>query len=146
MWNRKHAWSALFGALTAYDALKDLTIEKKKIGFGIGLHCGGCLVYRIAKSGLFRDFAYGIVANTVARLESYTKQMVKTPLLMSGHFKDVLYNQDPHKFSQIEHNILCISNNRFLINDTKPNGHMLYTLKNLDKDNNAQGMLNLIQG
>ncbi|MGO8925750.1 MAG: hypothetical protein ACLQU3_02475 [Limisphaerales bacterium] len=144
MWNAKHAWSALFGALTAYGVLKNLIIGKERLGFGIGLHCGGCLVYRVKQSGLFRDFAYGIVANTAARVESYTKQMVNTPLLMTGHFNNVLEEQDPSTYLKIKDNIHRISDTRFLLNDSKAKGHVLYTIKDLDEHGIAGGMLNVI--
>ena len=143
MWGHKHAWSALFAALTAYINLLDLTIDGKKIGFGIGIHSGGCLVYRAFKDGMYRDFIYGIVANSAARLESYTKQLAHTPLLLSGNFKDVLKNEDHDKFSKIENSILSISKKRFLIHDEKPNGHKLYTIKNLNKNSAAIEMLKL---
>lgn len=112
----------------------DLKIYDLPFDFGIGLHSGSSIVYR--KLEINRDFMYGIVLNSAARLESFTKTFESCNFLLTGHFKDVLEKQ----FNKIEytkkHNINFktwfeeiaskISDQRFLINDHHPKGHILY--------------------
>src|SRR5882724_2129973 len=76
------------------DHLNNLKTWSKEIGhdlnlgFGIGLHTGGSLVYNNEKVG--RNFVFGIVLNTASRVESYTKQFTELSLLFTHNFISIL--------------------------------------------------------
>lgn len=111
--------------------LKDEYAKKNDIGFGIGLHTGGCLIYRI--SPLKRDFVFGIVANTAARVEKFTKNLKISKkihqndpqLVFTGNFKKNLVSLLDDKQKK---QIAPISEYRLFLNDGKNEGHLLYTL------------------
>jgi hypothetical protein len=99
-WDETHAWRALKIAVAIRELLNkstnrynrfiknDLQREDITFGFGLALHSGGSIICRY--SDIHRDFMYGVVLNTTARLESFTKTFADCNLLLSGHFKDVL--------------------------------------------------------
>jgi len=73
-WDTNHPLTCLkVGAAINEHLLEDQYVKENNIRFGIGLHTGGSLVYRT--SAPRRDFVFGIVANTVARVEKFTKNL-----------------------------------------------------------------------
>lgn len=135
-WDEHHPLTCIKIASAIYlHLLSDKYAKKNDIGFGIGLHTGGCLIYR--SSVPKRDFVFGIVANTAARVETFTKNLkiaVKKwedvpRLVFTGNFKDCLeelLNDEDKK------RIVRISDYRIFLNDGKDNGHVLYTLATED--------------
>jgi hypothetical protein len=111
----------------------DKYVKRNNIRFGIGLHTGGCLVYRTTVP-IKRDFVFGIVANTVARVESFTKNLkdankhkLDDPrLLLTGNFKEHL---KPLLKNGAKKHIVRVSPYRFHLNDGKDVGHFLYTIQ-----------------
>ena len=133
-WNHTHPLTCLQVALTINNHLsRDCYVTTNKIRFGIGCHTGGCLVYRMPPP-IGRDFVFGIVANTAARVEKFTKLVKdssKHPqddprLVFTGNFKECL---EPWLDLDERQQILRISNYRIDVNDGKEEGHFLYTLK-----------------
>ena len=147
-WDKTHAWTALHIAC-ALAIFLDTELNKYysndlktwseelgddlNLGFGIGLHTGGSLVYNNESIG--RDFVFGIVLNTAARVESYTKQFTGLSLLFTHNFYLYLVKQIDYK-SQKEkdhYNLLIksispVTNYKVDIKDSKSRGHLLYTI------------------
>jgi hypothetical protein len=148
LWTKAHTWDALDIACTVSKFLSeelkiynagelDLwskeTNEKLKLDFGIGLHTGGSLVYEDENSG--KRYAFGIVLNTAARLESFTKNYSNLSLLFTGNFKNHLTGQrglfrDNDKRRGIEwlEKIKPASLLNIDIKDGKTDGHELFTI------------------
>lgn len=131
-WDKDHPLTCLkVGSVINKHLLKDEYAKKNDIGFGIGLHTGGCLIYRI--SPLKRDFVFGIVANTAARVEKFTKNLKISKkihhndpqLVFTGNFKKNLVSLLDDKQKK---QIAPISEYRLFLNDGKNEGHLLYTL------------------
>ncbi len=144
IWNKKHALRALkmASAIDKYliDNLPDIEKEIKidtdfpELEHGIGLHSGSSAIYRYNQNKLSRDFAYGLVINTAARIESLTKVFIDTSFLASGYFIKIFKGQFKNH---------CVGNfdkwasqyfkkvvtNKIDIRDSKEKGHILYTLK-----------------
>jgi hypothetical protein len=144
-WDKTHAWSALSIAASLHpyltDELATLNSELKlpqdlELKFGIGLHSGGCKIYRCQE--LNRFFMYGVVLNTSARLESFTKQFSTVRILLSEYFVKVLNRQYKTKFSQGTFDqwkneaLKQVTTERAMISDAKDAGHILYTIKNME--------------
>lgn len=147
-WNKTHAWSAIRIGIAMHDLINNylhknyetfLTSNKinEKFGFGIGIHCGGSLIYRHKKHN--KDFMFGKVLNTTARLESFTKTYKNINILFTEHFIDVLKKQQVtyNKLSSTENSIKPsdlnkslrrISTDRIEINDAKNEGHLIWTI------------------
>jgi len=147
-WDKTHAWTALNMAcslaifidtvLKVYH-LNDLKTWSEEIGhdldlgFGIGLHTGGSLVYYNDKVG--RNFVFGIVLNTASRVESYTKQFTGLSLLFTHHFylhliKQIDYKSKKEKehYNFLVKSIRPVTNYNVDIKDSKSRGHLLYTI------------------
>jgi hypothetical protein len=131
-WDENHPLTCLKVASVINEhLLKDEYAKQNKIGFGIGLHTGGCLIYRISR--LKKDFVFGIVANTAARVEKFTKNLKKANkkhkndprLVFTGNFKKHLVSLLNEKQKK---QITPISKYRLFLNDGKNEGHLLYTL------------------
>ncbi len=131
-WNEHHPLTCMKVASVIYQHLsKDKYAKKNNIGFGIGLHTGGCLIYRTSVPK--RDFVFGIVANTAARVENFTKNLKDSKknreddprFVFTGNFKEYLEEllKDEEK-----NRIVRISDYRLFLNDGKNDGHLLYTL------------------
>jgi len=131
-WNENHPLPCLIVASVIYQHLSnDQYAKENNIGFGIGLHTGGCLIYRTSVPA--RDFVFGIVANTAARVEKFTKNIKDADkvrnwdprLIFTWNFKDNLEKLlDDEKKKEIRR----ISEYRLYLNDGKNEGHFLYTL------------------
>ena len=147
-WDNTHAWTALNLAcslaifleteLKKYH-LNNLRTWSKEIGhdlnlgFGIGLHTGGSLVYNNEKVG--RNFVFGIVLNTASRVESYTKQFTELSLLFTHHFYIYLKKQIDYKpikerkdYDSLLKNISPVTSYNVDIKDSKSRGHLLYSI------------------
>jgi len=131
-WDTHHPLTCMKVASVIHKHLsKDEYTKKNDIGFGIGLHTGGCLIYRTSVPK--RDFVFGIVANTAARVEKFTKNIKDAGknrqddprLVFTGNFKEYLEQllKDEEKKQ-----IIRISDYRLYLNDGKDDGHLLYTL------------------
>jgi len=131
-WDQHHPLTCLKVACVMHEHLcKARYVKENNIRFGIGLHTGGCLIYRTsAPKG---DFVFGIVANTAARVEKFTKTLrdvEKNPqndprLVFTGNFKRFLEKllDDGEK-----EQIIRISGYRLYLDDGRDEGHFLYTL------------------
>lgn len=147
-WDSEHPKTCLLVAAEIRNYLiKELDEHNKKLSaeneldFGIGVHSGGCTVKRLIlsdKKGEFlrRDYIFGIVANTSARLESFTKKDRKHKFLISGNFKKNLlgkFKEDKAKIPQLRavfgNEKLVEDLGRHDINDGKKKGHKIYALK-----------------
>jgi class 3 adenylate cyclase len=147
-WDKTHAWTALKIACSLAVFL-DTELKKYRLsdlkkwseeigndldlGFGIGLHTGGSLVYNNKKVG--RDFVFGIVLNTASRVESYTKQFTELSLVFTHNFylylvKQVNYKSKKEKehYNFLVKNISPVTNYNVDIKDSKSRGHLLYTI------------------
>lgn len=93
-----HPLTCLKVASMMYEHLskKARYVKDNNIRFGVGLHTLGCLICKAsAPKG---DFVFGIVANTAARVEKFTKNLrdvEKNPqndprLVFTGNFKGSL--------------------------------------------------------
>ncbi len=134
-WNPVHSITCLRVALPLYIYLESTlssynkTLREKykyslSVDFGIGIHCGGCVVYRSEK-----DYVYGIVINTAARLESQTKQPNSPKLLLSGNFKAFFKKQLPESKKKLISGFKRIQPNRIDVKDAKGKGHFCYEIE-----------------
>ena len=152
VWNKTHAWTILDIAcsisiylekrMKEYDVryLKFWTEEYKKdlsIGFGMGMHTGESIVIKEKATNI--KFAYGIVLNTAARTESFTKNFPKVNLLFTKYFKKRLEKQlalleFPQKSNWADYEKMISVVTKFPIDtkDSKSTGHLLYTIKKKD--------------
>lgn len=147
-WDKTHAWTALYLACSVAIFLKtelkkyrsDCLIPWSKelghdidLGFGIGLHTGGSLVYESEKIG--RKFVFGTVLNTASRVESYTRQFTKLFLCLTHNFYAHLKRQTDYKpanvrkdYQSLLKNIIPVTNYNVDIKDSKSRGHLLYSI------------------
>lgn len=152
LWNKTHAWTALGIAcslaiyldkkLAEYNKnhLKpwgDEIDQKLSIAFGMGLHSGGSLVFNHEK--LKRQFALGIVLNSAARIESYTKNFYDLPLLFTKNFVDLLEaqhesteKQSKKEWKHFKSKIKQVTNYNVDVKDSKSHGHLLFTVSKSD--------------
>ena len=150
-WGKAHAWEALKLAVKIEEYLiskkqeYDRFLKKHRIqmefGFGIGLHSGASIVHRYPD--IKKDFMYGYVLNTTARLESFTKTFKDVHLLMSGSFLSVLKNQmdefnktidTPIDYKTfVKDNIRAVTSDKVEIHDSKRGGHSLHTITKANK-------------
>lgn len=147
-WDKTHAWTALHVACSLAVFLEKELIKYHlnylktwseeighdlSLGFGIGLHTGGSLVYNNEKVG--RNFVFGIVLNTASRVESYTKQFTELSLLFTHHFYIYLKKQIDHipikkrkDYDSLLKNISPVTSYNVDIKDSKSRGYLLYTI------------------
>ena len=147
-WDKAHAWTALNLAcslaifleteLKKYNSTTLKTWSKEighdlNLGFGIGLHTGGSLVYNNEKVG--RNFVFGIVLNTASRVESYTKQFTDLSLLFTHNFYLYLEKQIDYKpinekddYNTLLKTISSVTSYNVDIKDSKSRGHLLYSI------------------
>ena len=141
-WDKDHAATALKLACSMGIFLKKKLAEynDKKLSkwsqeinatlsldFGIGLHSGGSLVY----NDMQRNFAFGIVLNTAARVESYTKNFTTLPLLLTKNFVNFLESH-LHPWEKYGKLIKQVTKYNVDIKDSKIEGHLLYTVLEQD--------------
>jgi len=153
LWNKTHSWTLIDVvcslAVFLYKELKEYKtnyldkwskeIEKPlDIGFGIGIHSAGSLIYH--HDSLARQFGYGTVLNSSARVESFTKNFSDLNVLFTGNFKSFLSKQfkmlektRQTKLKDYESKIKAVTNFRSDVKDNRGNGHLLYTINNKDR-------------
>lgn len=151
LWDKTHAWSALSIActLTLYlekrikkyqdDYLTSWSNEFQKdlrLGFGVGIHSGGSII--IPSNDGAREFAFGIVLNSAARIESFTKTFPSLTILFTQNFKSQLKRQ--HKYFKTKHNWNWYENifdkvTEFPVDtkDSRTAGHILYTISSKNR-------------
>jgi hypothetical protein len=143
-WNEKHSLTCIkIASVIHQHLLSQEYLHRNKVEFGIGLHTGGCLIYRMALP-IRRDFVFGIVPNTAARVEKFTKNLRDSEkkaennprMLFTGNFKDNLLRCLTKELRpNITREIVPVSTFRLSINDGKTEGHILYTISsNLIKE------------
>ena len=145
-WDKLHALTCLDMALKIEEFLKkNLPMHNKvlklkgdspKFDYGISIHSGGSTINRTIYTKdiktIQKDFIFGIVANTVARLESFTKHNFEYKFLVTGNYKDNYLQQASTKNLK---NLFGDNKNyvhrfpgRININDGKRNGHIVCAL------------------
>jgi len=149
-WDKLHALTCLDMAIRIQEFLdsnlprhnKSLKRLKRKkdipeFDYGFAIHSGGCTIKRTTYTNgsitIYKDFIFGIVANTVARLESFTKNYVNFKFLVTGHYKDIYLNQSKYRnlrdlFGDRSYYVNK-SLGRVNLKDDKATGHFVYGLK-----------------
>jgi len=137
-WAERHAVECLKLAVALSDHMDTMLVnhnrdlglsEELSLDYGIGLHSAGSLIYRCEK--IRRDFIYGIVINTAARLESFTKNFVDTKILLTGYFRQALGTQLPRgQLEKWKCFIKLVTKYRVDIRDENSKGHTLFTVEN----------------
>ena len=145
-WDKLHALTCLDMAIRIQEFLgKNLPIHNRalqlkddfiKFDYGIAIHSGGSTINRTKytkdSNVLKKDFIFGIVVNTVARLESFTKNYIEYKFLVTGNYKDNYLQQATNdnlkRLFDDRSNYVYKSPGRFDIKDGKKNGHVIYTL------------------
>jgi len=149
LWNKTHAWTIVHLAC-AMSTFLESRIEQYKlsylnewsttygsrnmsIGFGIGMHTGGSVINHQTVEN--NNFAYGVVLNSAARTEAFTKNFPTIPLLFTGNLKAFLKKQFPlltapkkTTWADYESLISAVTNFPVDIKDSKSSGHRLYTI------------------
>ena len=106
-WDDYHALTCLKMAINVKNYLDKKLPEHNKslmlndplllLDYGIAIHSGASTVKRTSfnKNGLqiSKDFIFGIVVNSVSRLESFTKTYINYNVLVTGNYKDVFIQQ-----------------------------------------------------
>lgn len=106
-WDNSHALTCLKMAIHVKEFLdKNLPKHNKKIelegdifelDYGFAIHSGGSTIASSTfiknKLRLSKDFIFGIVANSVSRLESFTKTYVDYKVLATGNYEKVFQGQ-----------------------------------------------------
>lgn len=145
-WDSSHALTCLRMAIHVKEFLdKKLTTHNTTLGFrdkslkldyGFALHSGGSTIKRTTFYGndlqVSKDFIFGIVANTVSRLESFTKTYVDYNFLVTGNYRDVFNEQNTSE----EIKSLFTDGSQYYkkslgrvnLKDGKANGHNIYAL------------------
>ena len=151
-WDEAHAWRALDLACHIYVYLhsnkklekhnewikKVLKKGELQLGFGIGLHTGGSVVYE--KKAFGRDYAFGIAINSAARMESFTKLFKKLKFLFSGYlcnflkkqFANITINNVTNFDDLLNKQLVLVVEQKADIKDERPSGHKLWTIKKPD--------------
>lgn len=112
--------------------LKDDTV---KFDYGLAIHSGGSTINRSAYTKdtmtVKKDFIFGIVVNTVARLESFTKNYIEYKFLVTENYKNAYLMQaadDKLKDLFEDKNNYVHRLGRVDIKDGKKGGHIVYAL------------------
>lgn len=106
-WDKQHALSSFYVVSKIVDFFStELVTHNEKVkkltecelGYGIGIHTGGSVVKRVTVNkgqsiAHKRDYIFGTVVNSAARLEAFTKNFITAKVLITGNFKDVLEAQ-----------------------------------------------------
>lgn len=124
--------------LSRHNELLNLKDDIVKFDYGFAIHSGGSTINRTThtKNGttIYKDFVFGIVVNTVARLESFTKNYVDFKFLVTGNYKDAYLkqaktkNKDLHNLFTDKSPYVHVSLGRVNIKDGKDRGHIIYAL------------------
>ncbi len=126
--------SFLITEVPKHNRKLDLKKEKLLLDFGFAFHTGGITVGRANFRSIHKDFIFGIVPNTVSRLESFNKYFNGCRYLATGNFK-LAFSEQAKSNSSFEKLFetyavkMCDEQNRLIINDGKEHGHIIYRLK-----------------
>lgn len=153
LWNKTHAWSLLDIVCSLshfiekelkeyqqnYLAQWSVAIDKPlTIGFGIGIHSAGSLIYHHEKIG--RQFGYGTVLNSAARVESFTKNFSNLQVVFTGNFKGFLSRQfkllgekRQQQLKDYTKKINAVTNYPGDVKDSRGKGHLLFTINKKDR-------------
>jgi hypothetical protein len=145
-WDKKHALTCLDVAIRIREFLdsnlhrhnEELNLGGSgtpKFDYGFGIHSGSSTVYRCTYTkgslSLNKDFIFGIVVNTVARLESFTKNYIDSKFLVTGNYKKTYLMHVKNK----DLKDLFKNKNKYIqylgiadIKDGKKKGHKIYVL------------------
>jgi hypothetical protein len=146
-WDKTHALTCLDIAIRVQEFLesnlprhnKELKLGREgipKFDYGFGIHSGGSTVnkatYTKDSLSLNKDFIFGIVVNTAARLESFTKNYINFKFLVTGNYKDTYLEHATSKnlkdlFEDENTHIQYLG--KADIKDGKEEGHDVYALK-----------------
>jgi len=158
-WDKLHALTCLDTAIRIQEflelelpkhnaALKAVKPEDDipKFDYGFAIHSGASTINRTTytKNGkpVYKDFIFGIVANTVARLEAFTKNYIEFKFLVTENYKDNYLKQVKQVTNKDNLSNLFEDKNRYVheslgrvnIKDGKENskignkGHIVYAL------------------
>ena len=146
-WDSKHALTCLDMAIRIQEFLESNLPEHNdalnlgrdglpKFDYGFGIHSGGSTIHKSTYTkgykSITKDFIFGIVVNTAARLESFTKNYINCNILVTGNYKDTylrhakdidIQNLFEDKSTYVQYL------GRANIKDGKENGHNIYALK-----------------
>ncbi len=111
-----------------------------KLTYGFAIHTGGVTIERVNfndRGGrlIHKDFILGILPNSVSRLESLNKLFTEFSFVATGNFKTCFNNHassirktELKNLFNIKKGFVKRSPGRVNINDSKPEGHHVYTL------------------
>lgn len=147
-WSKNHSITCMKIAITLWRYLSKtlpdyndtLGDTDQKLAFGFAVHTGGVTVERISfndRGGklIHKDFIWGILPNSVSRLESLNKIFIETNFVASGNHKKCfakhaqeIGNTALKSIFNVERGFVNKSPSRVNVNDGKPDGHHIYTL------------------
>lgn len=150
-WDELHALTCLDMAIRIQEFLEsnlprhnktlNLKDDIAKFDYGFAIHSGGSTINRtiFTKNAITisKDFIFGVVINTVARLESFTKNYIDFKFLVTGNYKETYQKQAKNKsIKNLINNKSYVhkSLGRVNIKDGKENsnirhkGHIVYAL------------------
>lgn len=146
-WDKNHGVTCLKIALDIYQYL-NLVLDKhnevvtNKLGvpplrFGMGLHTDHCCIGRIEikhpSLEVIRDYIFGTVANSVARLESFSKNYIHDNFLITANFMSLVIEQFDLKSKEnnlslrkLLQNTNCLG--EVDLKDSKDDGHWIHSI------------------
>ncbi len=151
LWNKTHAWAIIDISCSLSNYLENRikeyydeylihwSEEYKKdlsLGFGLGIHSGGSIITQQEETKT--KFAFGIVLNSGARTESFTKNFPSISFLFTKNFisqlkKQFKYLKSKEQWRLYESKIRQVTMFPVDIKDSRSGGHLLYTLKKEDR-------------
>ena len=110
-WDKLHALTCLDMAVGIIEFLESnlpkhnevllLKDDIAKFDYGFAIHSGGSTINRTTYNKdaklIQKDFIFGIVVNTVARLESFTKNYIEFKFLATGNYRKTYLHQTEDK-------------------------------------------------
>lgn len=152
-WDKDHSVTCLKVALDIYQYL-NITLEDHnknlakeldvpELRFGMGLHTDHCSIGRIeienSNLKVIRDYIFGTVANSVARLESFSKNYIHDNFLITANFMNLVVQQFDTKeskqslaFRKLLQNTNCLG--EVDLKDSKEDGHWIHSLDQVTID------------
>jgi class 3 adenylate cyclase len=132
-----HLRSFLVEHLDKLNHALKIKSEKLRYSFGIGVHSAFVRLIRVEykvneNNHLSNTLMLGNAANSACRVESMTKNFAEVDLLLTGYTRQLCQQQANKKvkklFEKEGTHLIAIGDVRHLINDSKPNGHTLFTV------------------
>jgi hypothetical protein len=140
-WDDMHAITCLSVAMVVKNFLdaslpmhnKSLKLnDNKKFDYNIAIHSGGSTINRITFKSenhiTERDYMFGIVVNSVARLQAFGKYMKDCKLLVTGNYKRNYCKQVKTKEKKDLFNLNNAYPGKINLRDGKKGGHLIYAL------------------